>query len=81
MENEKTINDRTYTQVTVTLTQSIVKELKDSVWFETLGINVDVEEQLENGTVVCVIYGHGIGRNLFTQRLVHALIHTFRSKL
>lgn len=81
MEIEKNINDRTYSQVTLKLSKSVVDELQESQWFETLGIKMDVSPSDKRDEWFVIFYAHGIGRNLFTKRLVTAIIHTFRSKL
>lgn len=80
MDIEKGINERTYSQVTLKLSNTLVDELKQSEWFDTLGIKLDTSEASENECMV-IFYAHGVGRNLFTKRLVTAIIHTFRSKL
>lgn len=81
MEDAKIIKDRTYSQVTVLLESSIVEQIKNSVWFEPMGLFVEIESFKENDLVNVQFYAYGLGRNLFTQRLVQALILTFRSKL
>jgi hypothetical protein len=81
MEIEKNINERTYSQVTLKLSKTLVDELKESQWFETLGVKIDVTESENNKEVFVIFYAHGVGRNLFTKRLVTAIIHTFRSNL
>lgn len=81
METAKDIKDRTYSQVTLNLTESDYLAIQGSHWFETLGIKIDTQGKADNGALICIIYSHGIGRNLFTQRLCYALIQTFRSKL
>lgn len=81
MEVEKNINERTYSQVTLKLSKSLYGELKESQWFDTLGIKMDTTDCENESEVLVIFYAHGIGRNLFTKRLVTAIIHTFRSKL
>jgi hypothetical protein len=81
MEIEKNINERTYSQVTLKLSKTLVDELKESQWFETLGVKIDVTESENNKEMFVIFYAHGVGRNLFTKRLVTAIIHTFRSNL
>jgi len=81
MEIEKNINDRTYSQVTLKLSKTIVSELKESQWFDTLGIKMDASDSDVKNEMFVIFYAHGIGRNLFTKRLVMATIHTFKSNL
>jgi hypothetical protein len=82
MEIEKNINDRTYSQVTLKLSKTIVSELKESQWFDTLGIKMDTtDSDVTKMKCLSSFYAHGIGRNLFTKRLVMAIIHTFKSNL
>lgn len=81
MEIEKSINDRTYSQVTIKLSKAVVNELQASQWFDTLGIKMDVSDSDKKDELFVIFYAHGIGRNLFTKRLVMAIIHTFKSNL
>ena len=81
MEIEKNINDRTYSQETLKLSKTIVSELKESQWFDTLGIKMDTTDSDNEKELFVIFYAHGIGRNLFTKRLVMAIIHTFKSNL
>ena len=81
MEIEKNINDRTYSQVTLKLSKTMVSELKESQWFDTLGIKMDASDSDVKNEMFVIFYAHGIGRNLFTKRLVMAIIHTFKSNL
>jgi hypothetical protein len=81
MEIEKNINDRTYSQVTLKLSKTIVSELKESQWLDTLGIKMDASDSDVKNEMFVIFYAHGIGRNLFTKRLVMAIIHTFKSNL
>ena len=81
MEIEKNINDRTYSQVTLKLSKTIVSELKESQWFDTLGIKMDASDSDVKNEMFVIFYAHGIVRNLFTKRLVMAIIHTFKSNL
>jgi hypothetical protein len=81
MEIEKNITERTYSQVTLKLSKTIVDELKQSQWFDTLGIKMDSSDSDNKNELFVIFYSHGIGRNLFTKRLVMAIIHTFKSNL
>lgn len=81
MENAKIVKDRTYSQVTVVLDKHDVNVIKNSAWFEPMGLFVEIESYTDNDLINVQFYAYGLGRNLFTQRLIQALVLTFRSKL